>query len=238
MIDLLSCFRSPRLRGSAEQNMFQCPMCQDDIKTLDVWRAHVEKDSEHQAQWPTEQVVKDAYEEYNRPKKPNIANSLASRKRAAENPDLPDPKRRSCSPNIGELPVYKEVDDREEPPLYEEALIAGDVSEDKKSSPRELRQSHGSTIKVQLRTPEKALHPNTTPSQMQATPDISTKQRKACKGSVHQVPDTSKPSPSGHDSKPCMMRQPETRPISQDQLVAEVKGIYAGLVMVETKCIE
>lgn len=35
-----------------------------------------------------------------------------------------------------------------------------------------------------------------------------------------------------------MMLQPETKPISQDQLVAEVKGIYAGLVMVETKCIE
>ncbi|PCD22285.1 hypothetical protein AU210_016075 [Fusarium oxysporum f. sp. radicis-cucumerinum] len=35
-----------------------------------------------------------------------------------------------------------------------------------------------------------------------------------------------------------MMGQPETRPISQDQLVAEVKGIYAGLGMVETKCIE
>ncbi len=34
-----------------------------------------------------------------------------------------------------------------------------------------------------------------------------------------------------------MMRQPETRPISQDQVVAEVKGIYAGFVMVETKCI-
>lgn len=32
--------------------------------------------------------------------------------------------------------------------------------------------------------------------------------------------------------------QPETRPISQEQLVAEVKGIYAGLVMVESKCIE
>ncbi|KAH6871132.1 hypothetical protein B0T10DRAFT_378033, partial [Thelonectria olida] len=28
------------------------------------------------------------------------------------------------------------------------------------------------------------------------------------------------------------------RPISQEQLVAEVKGMYAGLVMVETKCIE
>lgn len=34
------------------------------------------------------------------------------------------------------------------------------------------------------------------------------------------------------------IRQPETRPISHDQLVVEVKGIYAGLVMVEAKCIE
>jgi hypothetical protein len=35
-----------------------------------------------------------------------------------------------------------------------------------------------------------------------------------------------------------IVRQPETRPISQEQLVAEVKGIYAGLVMVEGKCIQ
>ncbi|GKT61121.1 LOW QUALITY PROTEIN: telomerase-binding protein EST1A protein [Colletotrichum tofieldiae] len=35
-----------------------------------------------------------------------------------------------------------------------------------------------------------------------------------------------------------MIKQPETHPISQEQLVAEVKGIYAGLVMVESKCIE
>ncbi|KAK6343088.1 hypothetical protein TWF718_008462 [Orbilia javanica] len=35
-----------------------------------------------------------------------------------------------------------------------------------------------------------------------------------------------------------LILQPETRPISQEQLVAEVKGIYAGLVMVEAKCIE
>jgi hypothetical protein len=35
-----------------------------------------------------------------------------------------------------------------------------------------------------------------------------------------------------------LIKEPETRPISQEQLVAEVKGIYAGLVMVETKCIE
>ena len=32
--------------------------------------------------------------------------------------------------------------------------------------------------------------------------------------------------------------QPETRPITQEQLVNDVKGIYAGLVMVEKKCVE
>ncbi len=40
------------------------------------------------------------------------------------------------------------------------------------------------------------------------------------------------------ESEPTMIPQPETRPISHDQLVVEVKGIYAGLVMVEAKCIE
>ena len=37
--------------------------------------------------------------------------------------------------------------------------------------------------------------------------------------------------------EPEMLLQPDTRP-SHEQLVAEVKGIYAGLVMVEAKCIE
>ena len=32
--------------------------------------------------------------------------------------------------------------------------------------------------------------------------------------------------------------QPERKPISQDHLVAEVKGIYAGLAMIEKKCVE
>ena len=35
-----------------------------------------------------------------------------------------------------------------------------------------------------------------------------------------------------------MLLQPETRPITHEQLVDEVKGIYAGLVMVEKKCVE
>ncbi|TLS20437.1 uncharacterized protein PpBr36_11261, partial [Pyricularia pennisetigena] len=35
-----------------------------------------------------------------------------------------------------------------------------------------------------------------------------------------------------------LVKQPETRPIGQEQLVAEAKGVYAGLVVVENKCIE
>ncbi len=32
--------------------------------------------------------------------------------------------------------------------------------------------------------------------------------------------------------------EPATRPITQEQLIAEVKGVYSGLVMVEQRCIE
>ncbi|TVY18829.1 EST/SMG-like protein 2 [Lachnellula arida] len=46
--------------------------------------------------------------------------------------------------------------------------------------------------------------------------------------------------PSGEDPVDVfrIFMAPETRPISNEQLVAEVKGIYTGLVMVEIKCIE
>lgn len=35
-----------------------------------------------------------------------------------------------------------------------------------------------------------------------------------------------------------MFKQPETNPITEEQLINEVRGIYAGLVMVEKKCVE
>ena len=44
--------------------------------------------------------------------------------------------------------------------------------------------------------------------------------------------------PEGYERDAEMLRQPETRPIDHSQLVIEVKGIYAGLVMVENKCID
>ena len=44
--------------------------------------------------------------------------------------------------------------------------------------------------------------------------------------------------PSQVDTIDLFLKQPEGRPISQEQLVEEVKGIYAGLEMVESKCVE
>jgi hypothetical protein len=44
--------------------------------------------------------------------------------------------------------------------------------------------------------------------------------------------------PARYDPRyPGLLLQPESRPISQEQLASEVKSIYAGLTMVETKCI-
>ncbi|ODH40434.1 hypothetical protein ACO22_01612 [Paracoccidioides brasiliensis] len=50
-----------------------------------------------------------------------------------------------------------------------------------------------------------------------------------------------KPSLNPIHSKPSpfhMYRQPETQPISEEQLIDEVRRIYAGLVMVEKNCVE
>ena len=57
--------------------------------------------------------------------------------------------------------------------------------------------------------------------------------------SSEEVPPCLDPSILGElETEPEMLLQPDTRPISHEQLVVEVKGIYAGLVMVEAKCID
>jgi hypothetical protein len=67
--------------------------------------------------------------------------------------------------------------------------------------------------------------------------------------SIEPVNESDKRERAAHDPLPSaepyeneeqlrIILQPETRPISSDQLIAEVKGIYAGLLMVEAKCCE
>jgi hypothetical protein len=57
----------------------------------------------------------------------------------------------------------------------------------------------------------------------------------------HHTISTSPPSSpvfTSGNRESAILLQPETRPITPEQLVNEVKGIYAGLVMVEKKCVE
>ncbi|KAI7216546.1 hypothetical protein KC333_g4773 [Hortaea werneckii] len=72
-----------------------------------------------------------------------------------------------------------------------------------------------------------------------------TEEREIAREPCSQASPLSSTSPSGAEKKrPSKGRQPsaplpqhEALPISQEQLAAEVKGIYAGLIMVESKCI-
>ncbi|KAI0188381.1 hypothetical protein EV127DRAFT_133169 [Xylaria flabelliformis] len=78
--------------------------------------------------------------------------------------------------------------------------------------------------------PDQGSSPHPKPSSRSSKPQ--TQQRRA------SPPPPSVKDDDEDDEIPRLIKQPETRPISQEQLVAEVKGIYAGLVMVESKCIE
>jgi hypothetical protein len=54
----------------------------------------------------------------------------------------------------------------------------------------------------------------------------------------HQPPDGCLLYDNFNERDPSILLQPEIRLISQEQLVNEVKDIYAGLVMVKKKCVE
>ena len=66
--------------------------------------------------------------------------------------------------------------------------------------------------------------------------DLFGKDLEDCGSDIH--PRDERPIATNTVADPEMLLQPETRPISHEQLVVEVKGIYAGLVMVEAKCID
>jgi hypothetical protein len=79
--------------------------------------------------------------------------------------------------------------------------------------------------------------PQPTSQHLQSTSHLNTTRLKQ-----HDVHPASTPNPNRDLDDPggdtTLFKQPETRPITQEQLVNEVKGIYSGLVMVEKKCVE
>jgi hypothetical protein len=103
--------------------------------------------------------------------------------------------------------------------------------ERKSPSPSGKRQS---SLSRGVSPPKRARTRNVNNDDNPADYDRGPDQRK----SNRQLWDPNQDPPSSNPRHAEMIKQPDTRAISQEQLVAEVKGIYAGLVMVESKCIE
>ncbi|KAG5979017.1 hypothetical protein E4U55_005655 [Claviceps digitariae] len=80
-------------------------------------------------------------------------------------------------------------------------------------------------------TQTKLSHGHSAPS---SAANRGSSQQKPGWGSHHLVSNE----PSWSPLRLQMPHQPRTRSITSDQLLAEVRGIYAGLVLLETKCIE
>lgn len=95
--------------------------------------------------------------------------------------------------------------------------------------PKNVASIHAQKTRAQALQPKSRKHFQLPQASTSLTPATSRN---------HAVNPPVQASQTSKDDTYDIILQPETRPISQEQLVAEVKGIYAGLVMVEAKCIE
>ncbi|KAJ4029252.1 hypothetical protein NW756_014356 [Fusarium oxysporum] len=114
-------------------------------------------------------------------------------------------------------------------PRRHRAYVGDDMSEH-----RLPRQAADSKYEIPPRRCSARFRGSVSPSKCVNNDSPSIAPRRLAKETTRNDP-LPNPAP-GSESE--MMRQPGTQPISHDQLVAEVKSIYAGLVMVESKCIE
>ncbi|GKU10969.1 unnamed protein product, partial [Fusarium langsethiae] len=231
--------RQNRDKGEKSQS-FICDICGDESDTTKAWCEHTQIDPEHRSKWPTAQAAEEYIE--GSTNRPNSQDSSNGRKRRAD-----------MGTGEEQAPSGYATDENRD----------ADSHRDKRWSPPPARPSSGSPQVTSSRSRtgndtrsnfEREPHNNTSGrqqwtednpqpkshSQGRSVPLPSPRQGPPPKANRHTQPAAQPPPPPSinDDDSSRMMRQPETRPISQDQLVAEVKGIYAGLVMVETKCIE
>ncbi|KAJ4324005.1 hypothetical protein N0V84_004099 [Fusarium piperis] len=212
-----------------EPTNFTCPECNlVEIGSIESWRKHVQTNPQHQQKWPTEKEVDSAYTQYVQGST-NIetARNIRKRETPASNVAEPDDDTRETK--------------RRSPPPTNHTPTPSSPPNNRSRARNDFDQGrpHKNTSGRQLWTSEDGMHPKTLP-QARAVPVTSQRQTPLNQSSNNPIAaPLSSPQPGADDDNTSVMiPQPETMPISQDQLVAEVKGIYAGLVMVETKCIE
>lgn len=163
-----------------------------------------------------------------------------------EESESPPPRRSLARPTSGQIPVSDTETRRQatkgqlwtpdqDSPFTRSSFDPSNIASTQASKSRAQMFKPANRRPLKTSTPQTssrpALHANQQPQQQHHTqantPSVILPNR--------TVSETESRSQSEEYS---IILQPETRPISQDQLVAEVKGIYAGLVMVEAKCIE
>ncbi|KAF4971241.1 hypothetical protein FSARC_1863 [Fusarium sarcochroum] len=218
------------LQGQIESQSFDCEICGTEIQSIEVWREHVQNSLGHREKWSTPQAVENAYVGSQRP---SGRDSINRKRRADTNTENADQATSEAVVEDRDADSHQAT--RRSPPPATNPPVAVNHSRARNDSRNDYDQGR------QLWTSEDGVQAKTSQGQGQrAVPHGSPRQGPSAKTSRPAQPTTQppRPAPNDDDSTSEMMRQPETRPISQDQLVAEVKGIYAGLVMVETKCIE
>ncbi|KAF4466808.1 hypothetical protein FALBO_6334 [Fusarium albosuccineum] len=230
----VGCLPNREKRHKSEAQSFSCPLCDSEIKNIEFWRDHVQNSEEHKEKWSTEKSVDDAFRLHvegsstteaqgtKKKRKRHVGDPAASVE-GAENGDVEPREAKRRSPPL---------------PAGSQQPAGSPNNRSRARNTFDQGRPHKNTSRRELCTSENGLHPKAPPNQARAVPVTSPRQQQPSNKAARPPQVTTQSSSNDDDSPTRMMLQPETRPISQDQLVAEVKGIYAGLVMVETKCIE
>ncbi|KAK0737508.1 hypothetical protein B0T21DRAFT_383465 [Apiosordaria backusii] len=232
------------LRRSAKK--IKCPDCSQDLQhaqgTFDkhYWEAHIELLNQKTSEEEKKEWILDKWKDAtsgerdtNKPTARNLDAGSKDAKAMGSPTQLPNQKPIEDSGTPPERPSRRST-----PSSKREPSRSRSPSPPKKSKAR-AESDRRPPVKGTLWTPDADTTASQRPydkanvaSRISSTP--TSKQ-------PHRRPPASTSRSSTHveENDPTeLIKQPETRPISQDQLVAEVKGIYAGLVMVESKCIE
>ncbi|KAH6885374.1 hypothetical protein B0T10DRAFT_94127 [Thelonectria olida] len=210
-----------------------CPTCKKEVPhDLDSFIEHVKEDPAAHVEWDTPERVKEAFGDLQQARKNNAEPQPIDRprKRRVDEPGEGDPDTPYSSPDPegSDRRFYKKRSPSVEQP-ESSPPNANIRSRARNVSGRQLWTEEQDATRLKEQPPGRSV-----PS---AAPALRHPQTNKA-GRPPPLSQPALPEPSDGNTGTKMMLQPETRPISQDQLVAEVKGIYAGLVMVETKCIE
>ncbi|UNI14827.1 hypothetical protein JDV02_001418 [Purpureocillium takamizusanense] len=248
------------LRKTARQEnavRSSCPLCKAEIQPdLDSFKAHVRADASGHPTLADDADIEEAFQNINindtqshpaarspedtghgrrarkrpvpgTPAVADRADGLDRYERPGDQPEGFHRRKKVCSPPVSVAQLRGSS-----PPMTDRSHARSNEPSD---FTRSLASKHLRPTTRHLYNPDDDARPKTPqprPSQLASTNSRRSPPNRAQRGPQRDLGSPVEP-PSVTE-----IRQRETRPISPEQLVAEVKGIYAGLVMIESKCIE